>query len=82
MSTYKVKSGDTLSQIAVNHNTTVSVLLQLNPQITDKNKIEVGQVLYLSQQSQQEVDLQKLLNDCLADIEALPSYKKLTEYLK
>lgn len=40
---YVVKSGDSLSQIAVDHKTTLSNLLKLNPQITDPDKIYVGQ---------------------------------------
>jgi len=40
---YYVKSGDTLSGIAAKYGTTVSKLLSLNPQITDPNKISVGQ---------------------------------------
>lgn len=43
---YVVKAGDTLSKIAVAHNTTVRVLVQLN-NIKDKNKITVGQRIKL-----------------------------------
>ena len=39
---YKVKSGDTLSQIAVKNNTTVKKLLEKN-EIKDANKIAIGQ---------------------------------------
>lgn len=39
---YKVKEGDTLSQIAVNNNTTVKKLLEKN-EIKDANKIAIGQ---------------------------------------
>lgn len=41
---YTVKSGDTLSQIALDYGTTVDALVKLN-NIADKNKIYVGQVL-------------------------------------
>ena len=41
--TYKVKSGDSLSAIASRYQTTVSVLLGLNPQIRNANLIRVGQ---------------------------------------
>ena len=44
--TYEVQSGDTLSEIAVKFNTTVSKLVQLNG-IKDKNKIAVGQKIQL-----------------------------------
>ncbi|WP_176692406.1 glucosaminidase domain-containing protein, partial [Liquorilactobacillus vini] len=46
-STYTVKSGDTLSEIAENYDTTVSNLTTIND-ISDANKIYVGQVLKLS----------------------------------
>jgi LysM repeat protein len=40
---YIVQRGDTLSSIARRHNTDVSTLLRLNPQITNPNRITVGQ---------------------------------------
>lgn len=40
---YVVKSGDSLSRIAAAHKTTLSNLLKLNPQITNPDKIYVGQ---------------------------------------
>lgn len=40
---YTVKGGDTLTKIAGKYGTTVDNILQLNPQITDKNKIYKGQ---------------------------------------
>lgn len=43
--TYTIQSGDTLSTIAKKFNTTVTRLLELNPTITDVNRIYVGQVL-------------------------------------
>lgn len=43
--THKVVSGNTLSAIALRYRTSVAELLRLNPQIKDKNKIYVGQVL-------------------------------------
>jgi len=42
MSTYKVKSGDTLSQIAQANGTSVSALMASNPQITNKDLIFAG----------------------------------------
>ena len=43
-STYKVKSGDTLSAIAARTGTTVKVLMNLN-KITDPSKLKIGQIL-------------------------------------
>ena len=45
--TYTIKAGDTLSKIAARNGLTVAQLLQANPQISDPNKISVGQVLNL-----------------------------------
>lgn len=44
---YTVKPGDTLGEIAAEHNTTVSELLKANPQIKNANSISVGQKLNL-----------------------------------
>src|SRR5215213_3095995 len=40
--TYTVKPGDTLSKIAKNNGVSLAQLLQANPQITDPNRIRVG----------------------------------------
>jgi LysM repeat protein len=44
---YSVKKGDTLYSIAKSAGTTVAVLMRANPEITDKNTISVGPVIYL-----------------------------------
>ena len=46
MATYKIKSGDTLSQIAKKYNTTIRTL-QKNNNIKDPNKIKAGKTLDL-----------------------------------
>tara|TARA_Y100000114_G_C11582910_1_gene241970 strand:+ start:13 stop:366 length:354 start_codon:yes stop_codon:yes gene_type:complete len=46
MATYKIKSGDTLSQIAKKYNTTVKTLQKIN-NIKDPNKIRAGKSLTL-----------------------------------
>jgi LysM repeat protein len=43
--TYLVKAGDTLSKIASRNGVTLAQLLTSNPQITDPNKIRVGDVI-------------------------------------
>ena len=43
--TYTVRPGDTISKIAMRNGVTVAQLLQANPQIKDPNKIKVGDVL-------------------------------------
>lgn len=45
--TYTVKAGDTLSKIASRNGLTLTQLLQANPQVTDPNRIKVGDVLNL-----------------------------------
>ncbi|HKR14724.1 MAG TPA: LysM peptidoglycan-binding domain-containing protein [Pyrinomonadaceae bacterium] len=45
--TYTVKPGDTLSKIAQRNGCSLDQLLQCNPQITDPNKISVGDVVTL-----------------------------------
>lgn len=43
--TYKVASGDTLSEIAKAHNTTVAKIMAANPTIKDASKIRAGQTI-------------------------------------
>ena len=45
---YTVVKNDTLSEIAVKYNTTVSALLNLNPDITNRDLIYVGQKIIVS----------------------------------
>lgn len=52
--TYTVKKGDTLSELAVKYNTTVSKLLELNPDITNADLIYIGQVLVVSGDANQK----------------------------
>ncbi len=47
MPQYKIKSGDTLSQIAKNKGFTLKQLKAANPKITDVNKIRAGATLQL-----------------------------------
>ena len=50
---YKIQSGDTLSKIAQQNDTTVDDILRLNPSIKDPNRINAGQTLKLSDNSQE-----------------------------
>ena len=43
--TYTIKSGDTLSKIATRNGVSLAQLLQANPQISDPNRIKVGDVV-------------------------------------
>lgn len=67
--THKVKSGDTLSKIAKNNNTTIAKLMELNSFIKDKDVIEIGQVIKLpstTTTSKKYVEVKK--NDTLSGI--------------
>jgi LysM repeat protein len=44
---YKIQTGDTLTQLAKRHKTTVDALLHINPTIKNPNKIYVGQTINL-----------------------------------
>ena len=46
---YKVKSGDTLSEIAKANNTTIAMLQKLNPKIKNVDKINVGQMIVVDE---------------------------------
>ncbi|AIC93351.1 MULTISPECIES: 3D domain-containing protein [Shouchella] len=50
---YEVKSGDTLSQIANKHQTDVQNIVELNPDIYDKNLIFIGQQLTMPGEGEQ-----------------------------
>ena len=45
--TYKIKAGDTLSKIAKRYGISLAQLLQANPQITNPDRIQVGQLVNL-----------------------------------
>lgn len=49
--THKVVKGDTLSSIARKYNVTLSNLISWNPQISNPNRISIGQVINLSKVS-------------------------------
>ena len=45
--TYKIKSGDTLTKIARQYDTTIEKILEANPYVTNKNKIYTGKTLQI-----------------------------------
>jgi len=49
--TYTVRPGDTMSKIAMRNGVSVAQLLQANPQVTNPNKINVGDVLNIPNSS-------------------------------
>ncbi len=44
---YIIQPGDTLTKIAKMFNTTVNMLLSINPQIRDRNLIRAGAYMYI-----------------------------------
>ena len=52
--TYRVQPGDTLSKIAKRNGISLAQLLKANPQITNPDKIQVGQVVNLPDTSTEE----------------------------
>lgn len=81
MKTYVVKKGDTLTAIAQLHDTTVRDLVSLNG-IKNPNIIRVGQVLNIPEKKATQADVIKLINDTVADIQALPNFKKFMELIE
>ena len=75
MSKYVVQRGDTLSQIAKKHNTTVYEITKLN-NIVNPNMIRVGQVLTLPGTGSNTA-LKIKINACIKDIQHLKSFRDL-----
>ena len=55
----KIKSGDTLSQIAKNRGTTLKALLAANPSIKNANQIRVGQSITIPTKQMSPGDAQR-----------------------
>lgn len=83
--TYTVKKGDTLSGIALLHNTTVEALASTNG-IQNVNLIHMGQVLQIpTKESTKPVNNNQVYNalvTCLDAIEDLPEFKSLCGLLE
>lgn len=55
----KIKSGDTLSQIAKKNGTTLKAILAANPSIKNANQIRVGQTIKMPQKQMSPGDAQR-----------------------
>ena len=76
--THTVKAGETLSGIASKYGTTVEALVSTNG-IKNPNLINVGQILKIPAKPVTDSDVIKAVNQCVEDIQALPSFKKFME---
>ena len=70
----EVAGGDTLSQIAERHGTTVEALMAANPEIADPNRIHAGQQLTLPEGVQPVVADQQQRLQAFADSQGGPSH--------
>jgi uncharacterized protein (TIGR02594 family) len=61
--TYQIRSGDTLQRVADFHRTTVTHLLELNPQIEDPNTIFSGQLLNVPETPEEGESIHAALAD-------------------
>ena len=55
-STYYIRTGDTLLQVAANHDLTLAELLALNPQITNPNNVYVGTAIQVPSDEEEVED--------------------------
>lgn len=82
---YTIKKGDTLSKIATTHKTSVAEIQKANATlIKDVNKISVGWVIEIPVSEPSEKGYETIgrqVEQCLKDIQKLPSYIKLKNLL-
>ena len=84
MASYTVKSGDTLTAIALKYKTTVETLLKLNPGIKNKNLIFVGDRILLPTTPGNTKDYTAIgqqVERVLKDIQTLDSFNKLVDII-
>lgn len=84
MATYTVKVGDTLSKIAKAHNTNVNTIMSINPNITNRNMIRVGQVINLPGPSEKVPNDSKIVEkfrEVVRDVQNLDSFNELMEMI-
>lgn len=74
---YTVKSGDTLSAIALRYGTTIKKIAADN-NIKNPNLIHVGQVLKINTKPK---TLYEAVNECLNALEKLPEFKALEDFI-
>lgn len=83
METYKVKKGDTLSEIAKKFKTTVSAIQAANKdKIKDVHVIQIGWILNIPNRSKDFETIGRQYEVALKDVQNLPSVRKLCELLE
>ena len=80
MSSYKVKKGDTLSEIAHKTGTTIKQLKAANPQITNINKIKAGQTIKIPSKKKDRKSVYQGLKK--SEMKGAPKKKSQTIRLK
>lgn len=78
--THTVKRGETLSGIARKYDTTVGALVAHNG-IKNPNVIQVGQLINIPSKAPSK-DVIDVVNACVRDITALPSFKTFMEMIE
>ncbi|MCL2538591.1 MAG: LysM peptidoglycan-binding domain-containing protein [Alphaproteobacteria bacterium] len=77
--TYTVQKGDWLSKIAVKHGMTLQQIADLNPQISNLNQIEIGQVINVSDRRATTTAKVAEVKEAPAKIESQPVVKAAKE---
>lgn len=64
----EIKAGDTLSQIAKQHGTTIEAIMKANPQILSADQIYAGEKIYLPQTHERQQAIQREAVETPADL--------------
>lgn len=67
---YQIQTGDTLTRIAYRYSTTVDKILELNPSITDPDRIKAGDIISLPEHIEEKNDITRIM-DGLMDIKGI-----------
>ena len=79
--TQQIQSGDTLSQIAAENNTSVQALMDANPQITDPNMIRAGDTLTIPRAGQASTLTERIGENVVAETGERGFLEKTGDYM-